>query len=106
MRARAPEQQTVCARYEELRMAALGGGLSVHARSGLAVFLRRGMWGWVQVAGDPSVPAQSTTTASARTIADRADQAVIHIFAAMAMSSIDRRSHERIQQGPVAPPRA
>ena len=32
--------------YETLRTATLGGGLPLEARAGLALFLRRGMWGW------------------------------------------------------------
>ena len=37
-----------CAEYEVLRMAALGEALPPMARSGLMLFLRRGMWGWAQ----------------------------------------------------------
>ena len=34
------------ARYERLRSAMLGEALPPDARSGLVVFLHRGMWGW------------------------------------------------------------
>ena len=34
--------------YEVLRAAALGEALPLKARSGLMLFLRRGMWGWAQ----------------------------------------------------------
>jgi len=35
----------IAARYEALRAAAFGDGLPPEARSGLTLFLRRGMWG-------------------------------------------------------------
>ena len=38
----------VVTQYETLRRAALGEGLPVEARSGLTLFLRRGMWGWAR----------------------------------------------------------
>jgi hypothetical protein len=40
--------------YETLRTAALGAGLPLEARSGLALFLRRGMWGWARAVALPS----------------------------------------------------
>lgn len=40
-----PEPATVAARYEMLRLAALGEALPLEARSGLLLFLRQGMWG-------------------------------------------------------------
>lgn len=36
------------ARYEALRAGALGEPLPAEARSGLTLFLRRGMWAWAQ----------------------------------------------------------
>ena len=38
----------IAAQYEVLRGAALGHVLPPEARSGLALFLRRGMWGWAR----------------------------------------------------------
>ena len=93
-------------RYETLRAAALGGGLPLEARSGLALFLRRGLWGWAQAAAVPSMPPRSTCNGSARTIADHDHRAVVRLFAAMAMSSTNRRTHEPIHQSPIAPSRA
>jgi hypothetical protein len=92
--------------YEALRTAALGGGLPVDARSGLALFLRRGMWGWAQAAALPSTPPPRTRSRSSTSIAEERQQAVIHLFAAMAMRSTKRRAHERIAQSPVASSRA
>jgi hypothetical protein len=92
--------------YEGLRRAALGGGLPVDARSGLALFLRRGMWGWAQAAALPSMPPPRARYRSSTSTAAERQQAVIHLFAAMAMRSTNRRDHERIAQGPVASSRA
>jgi hypothetical protein len=39
---------TLIAQYETLRMAMLGEALPPEARSGLMLFLRRGMWGWAR----------------------------------------------------------
>jgi hypothetical protein len=97
---------TVPEQYETLRTAALGEGLPVEARSGLALFLRRGMWGWAQAAAVPSKPSPLTRSSFPISTADDEQQTVIHLFAAMAMSSTKRRAHERIAQGPVASPRA
>ena len=48
-----PEAVRIAERYETLRTAALSARLPLEARSGLALFLRRGLWGWAQ-AGAPS----------------------------------------------------
>ena len=45
----------VAAQYEILRMAALGEALPPEARSGLMLFLRRGMWGWARTLTAASV---------------------------------------------------
>jgi hypothetical protein len=41
-----PRNDALIARYEELRRQALGG-FGAHAQ-GLALFMRRGMWAWMQ----------------------------------------------------------
>jgi hypothetical protein len=92
----------VTEQYETLRSAALGEGLPLEARSGLALFLRRGMWGWAQAATVPSTPRQSARSILAMLTGDDEQRAVIHLFAAMAMRSTKRRRHERISQSPVA----
>jgi hypothetical protein len=38
----------LASRYETLRRAALGEPVSPEDRSGLGLFLRRGMWGWAR----------------------------------------------------------
>ena len=42
--------------YELLRGAALGQALPLRARSGLMLFLRRGMWGWAQTLAAATIP--------------------------------------------------
>lgn len=72
-------------------MAALGEALPPSARSGLMLFLRRGMWGWTQtlVAASPvQQPVHASSLAPARN--DRT--AVVHVLATMAMSTNDRRT--------------
>jgi hypothetical protein len=96
----------VTEQYETLRTAALGEGLPLEARSGLALFLRRGMWGWVQAAAVPTKAAQPTRSRFVSSNAADEHRAVIHLFAAMAMRSTNPRAHERIPQSRVAPPRA
>ena len=56
-----PEAVRIAERYETLRTAALGARLPLEARSGLALFLRRGMWGWAQVAPPLSHTAATDT---------------------------------------------
>ncbi len=93
-------------RYETLRSAALGAGLPVEARGGLALFLRRGMWGWAQAVTIPSTPARPLRSLTAPPTPQDEQQSVIHLFAAMAMISNTRRAHERIAQSAVASPGA
>jgi hypothetical protein len=95
----------VAEQYEMLRTAALGEGLPLQARIGLALFLRRGMWGWAQAAAIRSTPPRPTRSFLATSTASDEQRAVIHLFAAMAMRSTKRRSHERISQSPIASPR-
>jgi hypothetical protein len=84
--------------YEMLRGAALGAGLPLEARSGLALFLRRGMWGWAQAVAVPSTPPRPTCSPVATSTAYGEQRTVIHLLAAMAVRSNDRRPYERIAQ--------
>lgn len=93
-------------RYEALRAASLGAGLPLEARSGLALLLRRGMWGWARAATLPGTPPRPTPCSLVRSTADGPQRDVIHLFAAMAMRSTPRRDHERIAQSAIASPRA
>ncbi len=82
---------SITARYETLRMAALGEPLPVEARSGLGLFLRRGMWGWARaltVSEGPMRPARFPSSSSAESYQHRS---VIQIFAAMALNTNSRR---------------
>ncbi len=82
----------IVAQYEVLRNAALGHVLPPEARSGLLLFLRRGMWGWTRVmatlVGSP--PPQARRRASLSFPAAEESRTVIHIFAAMAMNAEHR----------------
>ena len=82
-------------RYETLRAAALGDQLPVEARSGLALFLRRGMWGWARTAAVPRDTA-GPTRRSFPSSSQREDQTVIHLLASMVVRSRDTRTYERL----------
>lgn len=84
---------SIAARYEVLRGAALGEALPPKARSGLMLFLRRGMWGWAQaLTTAESSPREQICPTSAAWSAHGEHSAIIHILAAIAMSIHDRRS--------------
>ncbi len=79
------------ARYERLRSAMLGEALPADARSGLIVFLRRGMWSWSRMPTiEPirSQPASSCFPAPAQVIERRV---IICLLAEMAMAIRERR---------------
>ena len=77
------------AQYEALRKAALGEVLPIEARSGLLLFLRRGLWGWAQVMATVGVssPPQPRCGAPLRLPSAEESTTIIHIFAAMAMGA-------------------
>jgi hypothetical protein len=73
-------------------MAALGEALPPMARSGLVLFLRRGMWGWAQTLLAAS-PLQQPVHASSLTPPARNERtAVVHVLATMATSTLNRRT--------------
>ncbi|MDH3659449.1 MAG: hypothetical protein OEU92_05355 [Alphaproteobacteria bacterium] len=81
----------IVARYERLRSAMLGEALPPDARSGLIVFLHRGLWRWVRMlASEPARldPIPSRSSMPEEFIEDRA---VIGLLAGMAMAINDRR---------------
>lgn len=80
----------LAAQYETLRMAGLGEPLSPEARSGLALFLRRGMWGWAQGLSAASAAQQPIGSFSPAPAAADQHRALIHLFAAMAMNTQHR----------------
>lgn len=78
--------------YEALRHAAFGQALPPEARSGLLLFLRRGMLGWARAmaTAGASPPPQPRHEASLSFPAAEESKAVIHIFATMAMNAEPR----------------
>jgi hypothetical protein len=73
-------------RYETLRMAALGEPLPPECRRGLALFLRRGMWGWSQRASCEAPSEPRSPIASSAWAVPYQPRAIVHAFAAMAMA--------------------
>lgn len=82
---------TVTAKYETLRMAALGEALPPEARSGLLLFLCRGMWGWARTLAAQSVREEPTPAPSPTPTAPCEREAVIRVLAAMAIDTHYRR---------------
>jgi hypothetical protein len=84
---------TIVAQYETLRSAMLGEALPPDARSGLIVFLRHGMWEWARTL-TPGVlgrePLHVSPSASSNPTEPGERRAIIHLFAAMAMTINDR----------------
>lgn len=86
----------VVQRYETLRTAVLEEGLNLDSRNGLALFLRRGMWGWAQAAATPIAPSERARSSSARSHVQDEHQFLVHLLAALATRSSNRRAHERV----------
>lgn len=77
--------------YETLRRAALGEVLLPQARSGLAVFLYRGMWGWARTLPVSTFPVQSPEAQP--TSSDYSPHtAVVQLLATLAMLPREARS--------------
>jgi hypothetical protein len=72
-------------------MAALGEALPLAARSGLMLFLRRGMWGWAQTLAAASPVPQSVASLTPP-VPRNGRTAVVYVLATMAMSTLDRRT--------------
>jgi hypothetical protein len=75
---------TLVAQYETLRMAGLGEALPLEARSGLMLFLRRGMWSWAcRLAGESA--RQEPVPVSRSAPGEPGERsAVVYVLAAMA----------------------
>ena len=83
----------ITVQYEVLRGAALGEALPLKARSGLMLFLRRGMWGWSQTLTiTANSPREQIYPSSATWPTRSGRSALVHVLAAIAMSIHDRRS--------------
>jgi len=79
--------------YEVLRSAALGEVLPLKARSGLMLFLRRGMWGWARALPAATSPDQQQLYLSSATRPAHGElSAVVHVLATIAMSIHQRRA--------------
>ncbi len=78
-----------------LRSSALGEALPLEARSGLIVFLRQGMWAWAKALRAQASPCCVETipiySPTATELFHSSQSAVIHILAAIAMGTNDRR---------------
>jgi hypothetical protein len=84
----------VIEQYETLRTAGLGERLPLEARSGLVLFLRRGMWAWAQAAAAASTTSRSTRSSLPCSTADE-QRTVVRLLAALVMRSTEP-THERI----------
>ncbi len=85
------QPSTIATLYEILRNAGFGEALPPEARSGLMLFLRRGMWGWARTlagAGDRQTPIFAPSSGPAE---PRERRTVIHVFASMAMMKPNER---------------
>ena len=77
----------VVAQYEALRGAVLGEALPPEARTGLLLFLRRGMCGWARASATVCTPQRSTGSRPPNWRIPEEHRAVVHIFAAMAINA-------------------
>ena len=84
------ELSMVVTQYETLRRAALGDALPCDARTGLLLFLHRGMYGWARAVATMHAPQQATGSRPSNWKAPEEHRTVIHIFAAMAINAIQQ----------------
>lgn len=77
------------ARYEALRLGALGQAIAPEARAGLMVFLRRGMWAWAQCAVTEPPPQPAPPRRSEFVPAEH-DQTLARLLAGMALAIVRR----------------
>lgn len=75
------------AQYEALRSAALGEVLPPEARSGLALFLRRGMCGWARALASMHAPQRPVGCRLPNVTIAEEHRAVVHVFAAMIINT-------------------
>jgi len=83
----------IAARYEALRAAAFGDGLPPEARSGLTLFLRRGMSGWARALTLAPRPSQEQVSPSSAGLSFTRDgrSCVVRLLASIAIGSNDDR---------------
>ena len=89
----AESSKAMTARYEALRAAAFGDALPPEARSGLTLFLRRGMWGWARAltAAQSESQERGLPPLAACLATHYATSSVVHLLAAIAMGANDDR---------------
>lgn len=80
------KNEPLASNYEALRKAALGEPIPPSERSGLALFLRRGMWGWAKTFSVKKPPRQQRNSFTAKSTSNHKQQSVIRLFAAMVTS--------------------
>jgi hypothetical protein len=83
------EPNQIQRKYEVLRMAALGEPLPPECRRGLALFLRRGMWGWGRTLSSETLPATSPPRSPHESTPALQDRTTVRILAAMVMAGND-----------------
>jgi hypothetical protein len=82
----------IVARYESLRSAMLGEALPPDARSGLVVFLHRGMWGWARALSVEPVKSEPIPSRSSSSTQLSERRAIVCLLAGMAMAINARRT--------------
>jgi hypothetical protein len=85
-------------------LAALGEALPPEARSGLTLFLRRGMWGWARALAVGGVRQEPLPSRRSNPAEPCAYSAIVYVFAAMAMKLNTGERHERVYQSPTSSP--
>jgi hypothetical protein len=86
-----PDRVAAASQYETLRLAALGEPVPPEYRSGLVLFLRRGMWSWARALATAVTPRPPIRSSSLGSTAADPQRAVIQVLAAMALEL----NHER-----------
>ncbi len=86
----------IATQYEALRAAALGEALPLMARSGLALFLRRGLWGWARaLTAAANAPREPISRPAAAWPMHGGRNAVVHVLATIATNINDTGISER-----------
>jgi hypothetical protein len=77
----------VVAQYEALRGAVLGDVLPPESRTGLLLFLRRGMCGWARAVATMCAPQRPTGSRPPNSTIPEEQRAIVHILAAMVINA-------------------
>lgn len=81
------ESSMLVAQYEALRGAVLGNTLPPEARTGLLLFLRRGMCGWARALATMLTPQRPVGSRPPNWTIPEEHRAVVHIFAAIVINA-------------------